>query len=51
MAKNKDMLQFFMKNLKMNRKRIEKIDHPERGGFEPHIFSNFLTHHLNLHGR
>ena len=49
MAKNKDM-QFFMENLKMNRKRTKKIDLPERK-FEPQIFSNFPTHNLNFHGR
>ena len=35
-------MQFFMENLKMNRKRTKIIDLPERG-FEPQIFSNFPT--------
>ena len=50
MAKNKDM-QFFMENLKMNRKRTNIFfDLPERG-FEPQIFSNFPAHDLNFQGR
>ena len=49
MAKNKDM-QFFMENLKMNRKRTKKFDLPEQG-FKPQIFSNFPAHDLNFHGR
>ena len=50
MVKNKDM-QFFMENLKMNRKKTKKcFDLPEQG-FEPQIFSNFPAHDLNFHGR
>ena len=50
MVKLKDM-QFFMENLKMNRKRTNIfLTFPERG-FEPQIFSNFPTHDLNFHGR
>ena len=51
MVKNKDM-QYFMENLKMNRKRDKKrfFDLPERG-FKPQIFSNFPTLDLNFHGR
>ena len=49
MVKNKDM-QFFMENLKMNRKRTKNFDLPEQG-FEPQIFSNFPTHDLNFHGK
>ena len=49
MAKNKDM-QFFMENLKMNRKRPKFFDLPELG-FEPQIFSNFPAHNLNFHQR
>ena len=50
MVKNKDM-QFFMENLKMNRKRTKKFfDLPEQG-FEPQIFSNFPAHNLNFHLR
>ena len=42
---------FFMKNLKMKRKKDKKhFDIPE-GGFEPQIFSNFAAHDLNFHGR
>ena len=37
-------MQFFMENLKMERKN----DLPERG-FEPQIFSNFPAHDLNFH--
>ena len=48
MVKNKDT-QFFMENLKMNRKRTKKFDLPERG-FEPQIFSNFPAHDLNFYG-
>ena len=50
MVKNKDM-QFFMEDLKMNRRRTKYFfDLPDRG-FEPQIFSNFPTHDLNFHGR
>ena len=43
MVENKDM-QFFMENLKINRKKTKKdSDLPERG-FEPQIFSNFPAH-------
>ena len=48
-AKNKDM-QFFMENLKMERKRKKKFDMPERE-FEPQILSNFPAHDLNFDGR
>ena len=46
MVKNKD-IQFFMENLKMNRKRTKRFDLPELG-FEFQIFSNFPVHDLNF---
>ena len=46
MAKMKDM-QFFMENLKINRKKDKKFDLPQRG-FEPQIFSNFLAHEFEF---
>ena len=50
LVKRKDV-QFFMKNLILNRKRTKKIfDFPERG-FEPQIFINFPAHDLNFHER
>jgi hypothetical protein len=49
MVKQKD-LQFFMENLKMNRKRTIFFYLLERG-FELQIFSYFLAHDLNFHGR
>ena len=49
MVKNKDM-QFNMENLKMKRKKDKKNFLPE-WGFEPQIFSNFLAHDLNFHGK
>ena len=50
MVKNKDM-QFFMENLKMKRKKGQKIFDLPEGGFEPQIFSNFPAHNLNFHGK
>ena len=48
MVKNKDM-QFFMENLKMERKKGQiKFGLPELG-FEPKIFSNFPAYDLNFH--
>ena len=47
MVKHKDM-QFFMENMKMNRKRTIFFDLPELG-FESQIFSNFPAHDLNFH--
>ena len=43
-------MQFFMENLKMNRKRTIFFYLLERG-FELQIFSYFLAHDLNFHGR
>jgi hypothetical protein len=48
MVKNKDM-QFFMENLKMERKKDKHFfDLPEQG-FEPQICSSFPAHDLNFH--
>jgi hypothetical protein len=50
MVNNKDM-QFFMENLKMERKKGQKFfDLPQRG-FDPQIFSNFPAHDLNCHDK
>ena len=49
MVKNEDM-QFYIKNLKMKRKKGQKFrDLLER--VESQIFSNFPAHDLNFHGR
>ena len=42
-------MQFFMENLKNEKKKGQKnFDLPE-WGFEPQIFSNFPSHELNFH--
>ena len=50
MIKNKDM-QFFMDNLKMKRKKDNKILTFWSKYLNPQIFSNFPAHNLNFHGR
>ena len=48
MVKDKDM-QFFMINMKMKRKRGQKINLP-RQGFEPRIFEQIPPQNLNFYG-
>ena len=48
MVKEKGM-QFFIINMKMNRKRDKKIDLP-RWGFEPRIFEQIPAQNLNFEG-
>ena len=48
MVKDKHM-QFFMINMKMKRKRGQKINLP-RQGFEPRIFEQIPAQNLNFEG-
>ena len=48
MVKHKDV-QFFMENLKMNRKRTKTFLTYQSGDSNPQIFSNFPAHDLNFH--
>ena len=50
MVKHKDM-QFFMENLKINRKKARNCFDLQEMGFKPQIFSKFPTHDLIFHGR
>ncbi len=48
MVKNNN-IQFFVENMKMKRKRDQKIDLPRRR-FEPRIFEQIPAQNLNLEG-